>query len=97
VDNINIAAKVFYDGVVFDRTTVDVDKFHFEMAGNPFDAELHVKTPDSDMQIGARFAGKIDFTSLSDIVPMDSVTLKGLLECDLTLAGRMSTLEKEQY
>jgi hypothetical protein len=97
VDKINIAANVFYDGAVFDRTTVDVDKFHFEMAGNPFDAELHVKTPDSDMQVAAEFAGKIDFNSLSDIIPLDSVTLKGLLECDLSLAGRMSTLEKEQY
>ena len=96
VDNINIAAKVYYDGVVFDRTTVDVDKFHFEMAGNPFNAELHVKTPDSDMQIAAGFAGKIDFNSMADIVPLDDVTLKGLLECDLTLAGLMSTLEKEQ-
>ena len=38
VDNINIAVKVFYDGVVFDRTTVDVSKFQFEMGGNPFDA-----------------------------------------------------------
>ena len=97
VDNINIAAKVFYDGAVFDRTTVDVDRFHFEMAGNPFDAGLHVKTPDSDMQIAAKFAGKIDFNSVADIVPLDDTTLKGLLECDLTLEGRMSTLEKEQY
>ena len=97
VDKINIAVKLFYDGVVFDRTTVDVNKFQFEMAGNPFNAELHVKTPDSDMQIAARFAGKIDFDSMMDIVPLDSVTLKGLLECDLALAGLMSTLEKEQY
>ena len=97
VDNINIATKIFYNGVVFDRTTVDVDKFHLEMAGNPFDAELHVKTPDSDMQIAAKFIGKIDFNSVADIVPLDDVTLKGLLECNLSLAGRMSTLEKEQY
>ena len=97
IDNINVSAKVFYDGVVFDQTTVDVDKFHFDMAGNPFDAELHVKTPDSDMQIDARFIGKIDFNTMTDIVPLDSITLKGLLECDLLIAGRMSTLEKEQY
>jgi hypothetical protein len=97
VDNINIAAKVFYDGEVFDRTTVDVDKFHFEMARNPFEMELHVKTPDSDMQVAARFAGKIDFNSVSDIVPLDSIALAGTLDCNLTLAGRMSALEKEQY
>jgi hypothetical protein len=97
VNNINIAVKAFYDGVVFDKTTLDVDKFHFEMAGNPFDTEVHVKTPESDMQIAAKFAGRIDFNSLADIVPLDDIILKGLLECDLALAGRMSTLENERY
>ena len=97
VDNINIAVRVFYDGVVFDRTTVDVDRFDFVMAGNPFAAKLNIKTPESDMQIVAAFNGKIDFTSISDIVPLDDITLKGLLEADLSLAGRMSTLENEQY
>jgi hypothetical protein len=97
VNNINIAVKAFYDGVVFDKTTLDVDKLHFEMAGNPFDAEAHVKTPESDMQVAAKLAGKIDFDSLLDIVPLDDITIKGLLDCDLALAGRMSTFEKEQY
>jgi len=67
------------------------------MAANPFDAEAHVKTPESDIQVAAKLAGKIDFNSLLDIVPLDDITIKGLLECDLALAGRMSTLEKEQY
>jgi hypothetical protein len=97
VNNINIKAKVFYDGAVFDRTTLDVDKLHFEMAGNPFDAELHVKTPESDMQVAANFLGNINFNSLLDVIPLDDTTLKGLLECDLALAGRMSALENRQY
>ena len=97
VNNINIAARAFYDGVVFDNTTVDVDKLNFTMAGNPFNAELHVKTPESDMEAAARLAGMIDLTSVSDIVPLDDITLKGLLECNLALAGRMSALEKKQY
>jgi hypothetical protein len=97
VNNINIKANACYDGAVFDRTTLDIDKLHFEMAGNPFDAELHVKTPESDMQVAAKFLGNIDFNSISDIIPLDDITMKGLLECDLALAGRMSTLEKQQY
>ena len=97
VNNINIAARAFYDGAVFDNTTLDVDKLHFEMAGNPFEAEVHVKTPESDMQFAAKFAGRIDFNSILDIVPLDDISLKGLLECDLALAGRMSTLENERY
>jgi hypothetical protein len=97
VNNINIKANAFYDGSVFDRTTLDVDKLHFEMAGNPFDAELHVKTPASDMQVAANFLGKIDFNSILDVIPLDDIAMKGLLECDFALAGRMSSLENKQY
>jgi hypothetical protein len=97
VNNINIKANAYYDGAVFDRTTLDVDKLHFEMAGNPFDAELHVKTPSSDMQVAAKFLGKIDFDSMLDVIPLDDISLKGLLECDFALAGRMSSLENKQY
>ena len=97
IDNINVAVHVSYDGVVFDRTIIDVNRFDFQMAGNPFASRLHVKTPESDMQLAANFNGKIDFNSMAEIVPLEGVTLKGLLECDLALAGRMSTLENEQY
>jgi hypothetical protein len=97
VDRINAAVKLFYDGEVFDRTSIDVDEFHFEMAGNPFDMGLHIRTPDSDMQLAGKFVGKIDFNSISEIVPLDSTVLTGVLDCNLTLEGRMSTLEKEKY
>ncbi|MDR1668075.1 MAG: AsmA family protein [Bacteroidales bacterium] len=97
VDKIAIDVKAFYDGAVFDRTTLDVNKFYFEMAGNPFDVQLHVKTPESDMQIAGSFNGKVDFNSLSDIIPLENTNLNGILTCKLSLAGRLSTLEKEQY
>jgi len=97
VNNINIKAAAFYDGTVFDRTTLDVDKLHFEMADNPFDAELHIKTPASDMQASAKLSGRIDFNSLPDVLPLDDITMKGLLECDFALAGRMSSLENKRY
>lgn len=97
VNNINIDTKVFYDGRQGDSTTVDVNKFHLEMAGNPFDMALHIKTPMSDMQLAGSFKGKIDFSTLTDIVPLDSTTLKGMMESNIDLAGKMSSIEKEQY
>ncbi|MDR1672336.1 MAG: AsmA family protein [Bacteroidales bacterium] len=97
VDKIDIALKAFYDGEVFDRTTLDIDRFHFEPAGNPFDMNLHVKTPESDLHVAGAFKGKIDFNSIADIIPLDSTTLSGVITCDLSLDGRMSTIEKEQY
>jgi len=97
VTNVNIAVKAHYDGVEFDRTTVDVDKFNFEIEGNPFNAGLHLKTPESDLHIKAKFAGKIDLDSITDIVPIKDIILNGLLECDISLEGNLSTIEKEQY
>jgi len=97
VDKINIAVRAHYDGEVFDRTTADVDRFSFEISGNPFNAEVHIKTPESDLEVGAKFAGKIDIDSITDIIPMDDTTLNGLLECNISLAGKLSTIEKERY
>jgi len=97
VQKINIAVRAHYDGEVFDRTTADVDRFSFEIAGNPFLAEVHVKTPESDMQVSAKFSGRVDIDSISDIIPLADMTLSGLLECNLSVAGRMSTLQNERY
>ena len=97
VEKIYITAKANYDGAVFDRTTVDVDRLSFEMAGNPFNTALHLKTPESDPQVSAKFSGKIDFDSIADIIPLDNMTLNGLLECDISISGKMSTLESRQY
>lgn len=97
VNNINIDTKVFFDGVQNDNTTVDLNKFHLEMGSNPFDLQLHIKTPISDMQVNGNFTGKIDFSSLTDVVPMDSLTLKGILESNVDIMGKMSSIQNQNY
>jgi len=97
VQGINIALRAFYDGEVFDRSTIDLDRLNFSMAGNPFSAEVHVRTPESDMQVSAFFAGIVDIDSITDIIPLQDMTLSGLLECDVALSGRLSTIQNEQY
>jgi len=97
VQGINIALRAFYDGEIFDRSTVDIDRLSFSMAGNPFNAEARVRTPESDMYVSAFFAGVIDIDSITDIIPLQDMTFSGLLECDIALAGNLSTLENEQY
>ena len=96
-ENISIATKIYYDGVNDDKTTVDVSKFHIEMAGNPFDMNLSIRTPMSDMQLKGTFKGKIDFNSLADVIPLDDMKISGLLESNIVFGGRMSYIEKEQY
>ena len=48
-ENIGIDVNLFFDGVQNDNSTVDVNKFHVDLGGNPVDMTLNIKTPVSDM------------------------------------------------
>ncbi len=97
ISNINIKSEVFVDGKDMDKTTVNVDRFHMELAGSPFDMTFNLKTPMSDPDFSGSMVGKIDFGALSKAIPMDSITLSGILDMSMQMAGRLSMIEKEQY
>ncbi len=42
---INIKGEVRTGGKDMDNTTVDLSRFHFELAGNPFDMTMKLSTP----------------------------------------------------
>ena len=97
IKNINVKSEIYYDGTDDDKTTVAVDPFHMELAGNPFDMTLYLKTPISDPDIKGSLKGRIDLASLSKAIPMDSISLSGLIDMSVQMAGRMSMIDKGQY
>ena len=98
VDNINVDIKVLNPNGVLDATTIDVHKFHVELAGNPVDLIAHVKTPISDPGITAELKGIIDLASVKDFVPMDKTdNLSGTIKSDISVDGHMSAIEKKEY
>lgn len=97
VDKINIDVAVFYDGVVNDNTKVDLNKFHFELAENPFDIEMHIKTPFTDPHVEGAIDGHILLNTLADALPLEDVTLSGEIIADVDIAGNVSTIENEKY
>jgi hypothetical protein len=96
-ENIQIDLDGYYDGVQMDNSTLDVNKFHVELAGNPFDLTLNIKTPESDMMVNGTLNCRLDLASLSDVVPLDSTTLTGKINASLDMMGYMSYIEKEEY
>lgn len=94
---INMKASAFVDGKDMDKTTFDMPLFHFELAGNPFDMTFFLKTPMSDPDFKGSMKGQIDLAALSRAVPMDSITLSGIIDMSLEMAGKMSMVEKEKY
>jgi hypothetical protein len=92
--NVDIKNK---DGVP-DHTLIDLNKMHFEMAQNPVDIKMHVATPVSDPALNGEIKGKIDLTSVKDFIPLESdQKLSGTIISDVTMNGRMSSIDKKEY
>ena len=97
ISNIKMDSRLFADGKDLDGTTVNVDAFHMELAGNPFDMTFALRTPMSDPDFSGSMIGKIDLTALSKAIPLDSINLSGLIDMSVKMAGKLSMIEKEQY
>ena len=97
VDKINIAASVKNPGGSLDATTVNVNPFNFTLAGNPFSMTADVKTPISDLVFNLAAKGKLDLGKIKDVYPLEDMQLNGLVNADMSVNGRMSYIQKEQY
>lgn len=98
VKNVDMDLKIFNPDGITDHTVINLSKLHVEMAGDPFDAKLIVKTPISDPDLDAFARGKINLANISKFVPLEKGTiLSGIISSDINLKGRMSAVQKQQY
>ncbi len=97
VDGINIAATVKNPGGNVDATTISINPFNFTLAGNPFSITADVKTPISDPDFKASALGKLDLGKIKDVYPLEDMNLNGVVDADMSLAGRLSYIDKEQF
>lgn len=76
---------------------VNVEKAHASIRNNPVDLKLMITEPMTDPNIDASFAGTIDFGSLKQALPIDSLDITGILKAKMQMSGRMSAVEKQEY
>lgn len=98
VNNVNIDVHVNNPTGVLDATTIDVNKFHLELAGNPIDLTAHVKTPISDPGLRADMRGTIVLASVKEFIPLEKTdALSGTIKTDISIAGNLSSIDKKEY
>jgi uncharacterized protein involved in outer membrane biogenesis len=83
-------------GSDMDGMVVDLKRFALKMAGNPVEARMHLTTPISDPNVDAELKAKLDLASVKQVVPMKE-ELKGRLNADVRMKGRMSDVEAQRY
>ena len=97
----NIAVKAgskFAGGTNMDLMTLDVPKFHADFVGNVIDATLKMRNPMTDPLIDSKILAKVDLATLGKVMPMaEGESYNGKLDADVTLNGRMSAIENENY
>ncbi len=97
VQDIQISAQITKPEGDLNLLKVNVEKAHASIKNNPLDLRLLVTEPMADPNIDASFSGTIDFASLKQAIPIDSLDITGIMKAKMQLAGRMSSIEKQEY
>ncbi|WP_291862125.1 AsmA-like C-terminal region-containing protein [Marinilabilia sp.] len=97
IEDIQIDLKVDNPGGAMDLTVTDINRLHFRLGDNPFDASMWIGTPISNATYKGSMKGVIDLASLSQAVPMDSMELRGIISADMQINGDYEMVEKELF
>ncbi|KAA6313900.1 hypothetical protein EZS27_035404, partial [termite gut metagenome] len=80
-----------------DLTEINVNPFGFRLADNPFSVTASVKTPVSDLDFTAEAKGVLNLGMIEKVYPLEDMKLNGTVNADITMASKLSYIEKEQY
>lgn len=97
IEQISLESTVDKPQGDMDLMVVKVSQAHAQIRNNPVDMKLTLTHPATDPQFDASFKGKIDFTQLTNVFPMDSMELKGILNGQMAMKGKMSAIENQDY
>jgi hypothetical protein len=97
IQDIQVSAQISKPEGDLNLLKVNVEKAHASIRNNPLDLRLLLSELITDPNIDAFFSGTIDFASLKQILPIDSMDITGIMKAKMQLAGRMSAIEKQQY
>ncbi len=96
VDNINIDIHVENPGDE-NINIVDIRKFHLEMAKNPVDVKLKIKTSANDVYMNGNIKATLNMSTINQFYPLDGMTLSGAFSTNVNFKGNLSAIENEEY
>ena len=96
-ENINIDAHIKCPNGNLDSINIDVKKFHVEMGDNPVDAKIIVQTSAKDISLDGKVDANLDLAIVKDVVPLDDMTIAGLVKAGIEFKGNLSDIEEERY
>ena len=98
VKDVQITCNINNPGGSANNTEIDIPKAHLTLANQPIDASLLAKTLLSDPYVDGEIKGKIDFSQIKNLIPLEKgTTLEGQMDCNINFKGNMSSIKSKQY
>lgn len=99
ITNIQVdAGSEFPGGSDMNKMTVDVPKFHAELGKNTIDADLYLSNLEYDPILKSGIHSNVDLSTLKDYIPIPKgESYSGILDANVDLNGKMSSIELERY
>jgi len=97
VKDINIDLKLDAKEGSGDNMTINIKKASLKTGGNPFKMNAFINMTAADIGMKGNVKGKIDLNSIKDIIPLDDMTLSGIINADINFDGNLSDIENEHY
>jgi len=79
------------------ETSIEIRKAHAEIQNNPVDLTFKAGNLMEDIWFNGKMVGKVNFDQLKGAIPLDSVSLSGIMDINLALSGRKSAIENKNY
>ena len=97
IEKIRANVEIHKPQGVFDLTVMQITDAHAEFGNHPVDFNLMISQPVSDPYFDGKLTGKINLADLQKALPLDSVSLSGIIDANLAANGHYSSIEAEDY
>ena len=97
INKIEIEATLSKPQGPMDSLTIHLKKLQALVAGHPFVSDLLVTKPVSNPFLKGDVVGEIEFQSLKNTIPLDSIDLSGLIHTSVHFEGPYTAIDKGEY
>ncbi len=97
INKIGIEATLSKPQGPMDSLKIAIHKMEATIAGHPVIADLSVTSPVSNPFLAGDVVGEIDFSTLKQTIPLDSMEISGMARANIHFSGPYSAIDKGEY
>jgi hypothetical protein len=96
IENLEVAARAKNTTGQMENMRVDLEKITMQVEGKPFSVSGHTEGIEN-LVYDLMIKGELDLATITKIVPLDNMTVTGLIKADIETKGSTAALDAEKY